>query len=351
MKAGPMLPKERISAVAKGERPDRVPFVPTIYEHAAAIGGVTPSVMARDARLIAKGQILAYELYGHDLIVVGVDIYNIEAEALGCRVRYFDDAAIPAITGPILSSGKDLAGLRLPDPERSARMPLLLDAAVRVRESLGHEVPVGMAMVGPFTLAAILRGFEELVIALVTGESWVRDLLTFTTEVCLAFGRAAAARGLGLSINESWITPPMLTPQLYTGWVFPHHQALLAGLRDAGADSVSLISGGNTTPIVDWLVKTGSTLLMADYGTDLVIYRDKAIAAGVILRGSIQARLLENGSREEIRNQALRILDICAVPGSRFVLGCGVLPYGADPARVLYLKHLAEEYAPPSDGG
>lgn len=339
-----MVPMARMSVLAKGETVDRVPFVPTIYEHAAALLRVTPSAMARDAALLAQGQIRAYELYGHDLVVVGVDIYNIEAEALGCKVRYFEDASIPAIAGPIVQDGPALARLRLPDPGSSGRMPLLLEAAGRVKGALGREVPVGVAMVGPFTLAALLRGFEELVLEMVTESPFVEDLLAFTTETCLIFGRAAIARGLGISVNESWIAPPLLSPQLYSRYVFPRHRELVAGLRAAGAGSVGLISGGNTTPIVDWLVRTGSSLLMADYGTDLASYRDRARAAGIILRGSIQARLMEDGRREEIRDQAREVLTIGAVPGSRFILGCGVLPYGADPERVLYLKELAAEH-------
>ncbi|CEP67341.1 Periplasmic binding protein-like I [Moorella glycerini] len=66
---------------------------------------------------------------------------------------------------------------------------------------------------------------------------------------------------------------------------------LIAALKAAGAASVGLISGGNTNPIVDWLVQTGSSILMADYGTDLEAYKAKSWTAGIVLRGSIQARV------------------------------------------------------------
>lgn len=340
-----MRASERMSAVAKGEAVDRVPFVPTVYEHAAALLGVTPSEMARSADLIVQGQLKAHETYGHDLVVVGVDIYNIEAEALGTPVRYGTDAGVPALAAHIVPDEASLARLALPDPERSGRMPLLMDAAARIKEALDGEVPVGAAAVGPFTLAALLRGFEDLVLDMLTGVTFVDTLLDFTEEVCFTFGRAIAARGLGLSLNESWITPPLLSPRLYAQYVFPRHKRLIARLRAGGAENVSLISGGNTTPIVDWLVQTGSSLLMADYGTDLSVYREKARLAGIMIRGSIQAHLMEDGSREEIAAQAHQVLSAGAVPGSRFILGCGVLPYGADPRRVLYLKELAATYA------
>jgi uroporphyrinogen decarboxylase len=338
-----MLALDRMAAIGRGELPDRVPFVPVIYEHAAALIGVTPSQMAKSADLIVQGQLKAYEIYRHDLVTVGIDIYNIEAEAIGCSVKYFEDDAIPAVDGHVLADKDTFSQLALPDPASSGRMPLLLDAAVRVKDKLGHEVPVTVAVIGPFTLAALLRGFEPFVFDMVMDPAFVEKLLDYSCEVCLAYGKAAIDQGLGMSLNDSWITPPLLSPKYYEQFVLPRHQKLITALKAAGARSVSLISGGNTTLIADRLVQTGSSLLMADYGTDLAVYKAKAAQAGITLRGSIQARLLENGTDQEIENQAHHVLAIGA-PGGRFVLGCGVVPLGAQPDKLLFLKKITESY-------
>jgi uroporphyrinogen decarboxylase len=81
---------EIFKCLAAGRLPDRIPFVPTVYEHAAGLLHVVPSRMATDIDLIVEGQMLAYALYRHDLVSVGVDIYNVEAEALGCLVAYHE---------------------------------------------------------------------------------------------------------------------------------------------------------------------------------------------------------------------------------------------------------------------
>lgn len=135
----------------------------------------------------------------------------------------------------------------------------------------------------------------------------------------------------------------MLSPELYQQFAFPREKRLICALREAGASSVGLISGGNTTAIVDWLVKTGSSLLMADWGCDLPFYKEKANQAGIVVRGSIQSRLLETGTCEEIVSQAKHVLTF-GTPGGRFVLGCGVLPYKAVPDKVLFLKKIAADY-------
>lgn len=339
-----MLPRERMSLVAQGKNADRVPFVPTIYEHAAALIGVTPSQMAKSKELIVHGQLDAYKRYGHDLVAVGIDIYNIEAEALGCTVQYFDNCSIPSVCTHILAKDKEgFCGLLVPDPEKDGRMPLLLEAAEEVKKEIGHEVPVSAAAIGPFTLAALLRGFEPFIMDLIRDPEYAGKLLDFATEVSAVFSEAMVKRGLGVAINDSWIAPPLLSPKLYKSFVLERHQQLIRRLKGAGAPSVGLISGGNTQPIVDYLVQTGSSLIMADYGVDLAAYKAKANAAGIILRGSIKASSLETGTEEEIIAQAREVLEIGA-PGGRFVLGCGVVPYGTDPNRILLLKQIAQEY-------
>jgi hypothetical protein len=106
---------------------------------------------------------------------------------------------------------------------------------------------------------------------------------------------------------------------LYRDFVLARHQRLIRQLKAAGAASIGLISGGNTQPIIDYLIQTGSSLVMADYGVDVAAYKAKAAAAGMILRGSIQASLLETGSEAEIIAQAREVLNAGA-PGGRFVL-------------------------------
>ncbi len=284
-----MLPIERMALLAQGKLPDRVPFVPTIYEHAAALIGVTPSEMAKSEELLVQGQLDAYRRYGHDLVAVGIDIYNIEAEALGCGIQYFANNSIPSVASHVLAKNKeDIALLAVPDPEASGRMPMLLQAASRVKRELGGEVPVSAAAVGPFTLAALLRGFEALVIDMIRDPAYADRVLDFATEVAATFGEAMVRRGLGVAINDSWIAPPLMSPKLYKAFVLDRHKYMIRRLKAAGATNVGLISGGNTLPIADYLVETGSSLLMADYGTDLAAFKAKAAAAKITLRGSIK---------------------------------------------------------------
>lgn len=335
-----MKPIERMVAVYDGRLPDRVPFVPTIYEHAAYLIGRIPSEMARDPSLIVEGQLQAFELYRHDLVAVGVDIYNVECEALGSEVVYFDGPETPGLVEPLLDDKADLQELHLPDPERSGRMPLLLEAAVRVKERLSAQVLVSGTVVGPFTMAANLRGFERLVMDAYEDPDYAHRLMGFATQVGKAFADAFVAHGLGVAINESWIAPPLMSPALYRELVVGYERELISHIKARGQRNVGLISGGDTTPLLDDLIGTGTSLLIADYNCDFRYFKERTMALGVVLRGNVDPKLVESGPMDRLQEAGRRVIDLCA-PGGRFVLGTGVIPYATPAEHLLALRELA----------
>jgi len=335
---------ERMAATAAGEKTDRVPFVPTIYEHAAFLIGVRPTDICIDVDLLVQGQLKAYNIYGHDLVVVGADIYNVEAEALGCRLKYYHDSdAIPGVVSHILRE-YELKELQKPSPHKDGRMPMMLEAVARVKDEVGAFVPVNGTVVGPYTLATILNGYEDFIAKMLYEPEQAGAILDFTSAVCFEFARAFIELGAGVSINESWIAQPVLSPRLYRQYVYGCHERLIWQLKRAGASSVGVISGGNTTAICDDLISVGSSVLMADYCCDQKLYKEKARAAGVVLRGSIDAKIVRNGSREELAFETLKLLRTCA-HGGRFLLGCGVVPYDAPVENLLAVKEVVETFS------
>lgn len=339
-----MLPMDRMERVFNGEIPDRVPFVPTIYEHAASLMGITPSELATEEDLLVKGQLMAYEHYGHDLVVLGVDVYNVEVEALGAKIKYYTNNDIPGLTQHLLEKEfEHLFDLKVPNPKIAGRMPLLLNAAKRVKESIGEEVSIGISIVGPYTLAALLRGYETFSMDLLTDHKNANILLDFSKDVGIAYASAARDLGLGIVINESWIAQPLLSPKVYRNQIFPYHCKMMEELKAIGFKRMSLISGGDTTAIVDDLVNTGSSLLMADYNTDLEYYKVKAMEREIVLRGSISSKRLEKGPVQAIQREAEEVLNKGSY-GGRFVLGCGVVSYHTPPQHLLALKEVAVNY-------
>jgi len=338
--------RERFERTSRLEPVDRPPFVPAVYEHKAALIGETPSAVARDPDLLLAALRRELALYDPDILTVGVDVYNVEAEAQGCEVRYFETGPdVPAVAAPLLRSLREARGLKPPDPERSGRMPLFVETAARLVDSIGAEVPVRGAVTGPFSLAAALAGTAELLVAALDETAAVQDLLAFCGRVGVAYGRAFLRRGAGVALFDSQASPSASSPRLFRELVLPvYRDIVVPGLRAAGARHIPLIIGGDTTPIVDDLIATGATQLLCDWGADLEVFKKRCLAAGLALRASVDARLVHGGDEAAIREAARRLLARAGRhPG--FLFGCGVIAYDTPTSHVLALREALDEFA------
>ena len=337
--------REIINLLNKGEIPPRVPLVPVIYEHAAGLIGVNTSDLARNEDLIVKGQLAAYHLYKQDLVSVGVDIYNIEAEALGCKVTYFNDSSVPSISEPIISDIEDLRKLKVPNPANDGRMPLFISATDRINEEIGKEVFVSGTVVGPFTLAAILRGFEPFMMDLITDEEFALEQLKFASEVSFRYAKAFIDIGVGVAVNESWIAPPLLSPELFESVVFEFEQKLISRIKSYGIKNVALICGGNTSSIASLLVQTGTSLLIADSNSDQAVIKKLCEQHKINLRASIDSALVQSDNYDLLEEAVKNVIEKCSANG-RFIFGCGIVSADTPVANVLKLKELVDKYNP-----
>jgi len=331
--------RERVERVYRLEQADRIPFVPAIYEHKARLIGRRPSEICRNGDLLRAALERELEVYDPDMLVVGVDVYNVEAEALGCQVRYFEDsAAVPAITRPLLEGPAELSRLRVPNPETDGRMPLYLEAAQSAEHDHGAETIIRGAVSGPYSLASELLGPEKLAMAAVEEPAFTRKLLEFAGQVTAGYGAAFLRRGAEVILFDSRAAPPLLSPRLFRELLVPvYRDRVIPELKAAGARYLPLIIGGDTTRILDALLETGATQLLCDAPADLGAFRRGCAAAGVPFRANVDARLIHRGPVEAIRAEAFRVAGQCRdYPG--FLLGCGIVAYDCPPEHVLALR-------------
>lgn len=339
-----MTRRQRVETTYALEKADRIPFVPAVYEHKARLIGRSPSEVCRDEELLHAALMAELETYGPDMLTVGIDVYNVEAEALGCRVAWFDDTNdVPAVTAPLLESPAGLGRLGLPDPESDGRMPMLLRTAGRVHREVGRDLIVRGALTGPFSMASELLGAEALLIASIEDPAFARRLVEFAAQVTVRFGAAFAARGVEPIVFDSRATPKLSSPRVFRELIAPVYRDIVSpGLKAAGARWFPLIVGGDTTAVVDDLIATGATQLLCDHNASLETFLRKTAAARVSFRANVDPRLIHSGPPSAIRQAALRILEAARDhPG--FLFGCGVVAYDCDPSHVHALRWALED--------
>jgi len=165
-----------------------VKFAPVIYEHAARLIGKTPWEVSRDKNLLAQAHAEAYRIYRHSPIVVGIDIYNLEAEAYGAVVDPPEGTGIPTIRQPLFTSAKEISELPSFDPAKDGRISDVVAAALEIKQ-LFPEADVRIPVSGPFSIASQLLGMENLLMESIMNPDEVMAALNHLIEGQEKFAR------------------------------------------------------------------------------------------------------------------------------------------------------------------
>jgi uroporphyrinogen decarboxylase len=343
MPAARLAPRQRIQNLLEGKGVDRTPFCPAVYEHKAALIGTMPSEMCRDADLFEKAIIREVEVYDPDMLVVGCDVYNVEAEAAGCQVLYPESNAVPAVRERVLQPGDSISRLRLPDPSKDGRMPLHLEVGRRVQERFGDERIVRGALSAPFSLACELAGPEDILMALLDRPGWVAELLEFTEQIGEAYGKMFVERGLGVILFDSHASPPLTYPEVYQRIIRPPTAKLIRYFHsDLGLPLVPYIMGGDTAVLLEEIIRTGTNNILCDYRADLKFFVERLKDEPILLRANISPGFLASQPIDRIQSNVRETLAV-GRRHPRFLMGTGILPYDLAPGKVLAVKETLEE--------
>jgi len=323
------------------ESKSAIPLGIAIYEHAAALIGASPWDVSRDEELMFAAYSKAYETYRYAPIVVGIDIYNLEAEALGATVERGSANAIPAIVDHPMGSLDELIGLKDFDPQ-SGRIPIVLGAAKRLA-AVFPDADVRIPVAGPFSIASNLVPLDVLLCELVADPDKALAALRRVAETQVDFCREIHRAGLDIALFESAATPPMLSPDAFVQIELPVLKDLLTRAAEILGHPLPCIIGGDTTPILEAMLSTGTGYVVCPAETDqaafMGIMRDRE---EITVRVNMDSGVMSRGRWDEIRAEIHRVLELIG-ERSKCSIGTGALPYETPPAAVLRAKeYLAE---------
>lgn len=315
---------------------------PSVYEHAAALLGRTPWEVSRDAELLFAAHAEAYRVYRHTPIMPGIDIYNLEAEAYGATVVNPGGIGIPAITRPICGATGDLLRLAPLNPRAAGRIPMAIRVAGRLAAAF-PETQVRVPVSGPFSIASNLVGFETLLSDVAGDPEGVAGALMHLVAGQLAFTEEIREQGADVAFFESAACPPLLSPALFRRVELPALKALLGGMARILGRPVPCIIGGDTTPILEAMLETGTGYVVAPCETDQAAFLAKVWdRTEVRVRVNGDPGIISRGTWEEIKADADRLLALAA-GRPNVCLGTGALPYETPPENVIRLRDYAAE--------
>ena len=221
-----MNPKERFLTIMRREEPDRVAACPWLTSaFYSNYYQIDPGEWYRDREIQLRAMLEFYgERYPDMQYFPGFRASSgstIEASALGCEI-----VTLPGQTphaNPVVHDlGTDVARLRVPDPEKDGRMPMVLEHFAWLADRLpqyGYEVTAGF-LHGPFDVALLLRGATDLMVEMMLRPQDVHPMMEIATETCIQYIRKQyeAVGGTMTQIMFSDDSGAQLSPELW--WAF-----------------------------------------------------------------------------------------------------------------------------------
>lgn len=190
-----MTPEERFRATMGLQEPDRVPVCPWLTSaFYSEYYGLSVSEWYADRDMQLKAMVEFYTRFPDMQFFPGFRASGgstVEASALGCEIVTLPGQS-PHANPVVHDLRADVPRLKVPDPERDGRMPIVLDHYRWLAEKLpehGYEITAGF-LHAPFDVALLVRGATDLLMELILDPEGVHALMEVITETCIMWANA-----------------------------------------------------------------------------------------------------------------------------------------------------------------
>lgn len=306
---------ERVMNTLQGLPADRVPVFAVLGAYGGKLTRTDLKTLYSNAQAYVAGQQAARDILGFDMILATFD-YSAIAEAFGGEVAWFENQA-PNMKRPAVQNPSAAAGLDLPDPERTARLPVILSATRQLASLYRGSVPVFAAVPGSGALPALALGLEAWMETVLFDEDNARRILERTGRFFLDWAHALCEAGVtGLVVTESVASVEISTRNLFEKVFLPHLRDLFSQIN---APLVFHHGGGRILHMLDLLPGLpGVAGVVVGSRDDLGAAR-ASLGTGLTLIGNLDNLSLPAVSAAEIRRRSLECLKTAA-PAGRYIL-------------------------------
>ncbi len=244
---------------------------------------------------------------------------TVEVEALGATVDYRTFDTIPTETHHIWNHPDELT---LPaDFFDRGRVPVVLRAIETLRRRYDAEIPIVTSIVGPWSLASKLFGFESFLVWTLEQPEWVHRIMAALTPLAIRYARAQVDAGADAVImGEAGSSGDLISARTYRDFIAPYHRELCPAIPAPTILHICGKSTGHTKYIAD----TGATAYNFDEGVDARVAHMN-LDGKVALTGYVPTvKVLLNGTPEDVYRSATE----CLNAGVHLLTpGCALAPH------------------------
>jgi len=325
-----MTGRELVLATFRHEKTPRAPWVPFTGVHVGSLKGHNATEVLTDGDKLYESIIEAHKLYAPDGMPVVFDL-QIEAEILGCELRWTDDNP-PSVSKHSLAETQELpCKCLIPTPELG-RMPLILDVMRRTKATIGDSTALYGLVTGPFTLASHLRG-SEIFMDMFDEPEYVKELVEFCGEVCMAMSEMYIEAGMDIIAVVDPIISQISTEH-FEEMIAPTFKVVFDFIRAKGAFS-SFFVCGNATRQIEAMCQTGPDGISIDDNIQLAAGKAITDKYNITIGGNIPlAGIMLFGNQQDNMKSAIGVID--SVDNHNLIVSPGCdMPYATPPENVV----------------
>ncbi len=229
---------------------------------------------------------------------------TVEVEALGAPVDYRTRDTIPTELRHIWDHPNQLY---IPDDFFDlGRVPVVLAAVSTLRRRYNDEVPIVASIVGPFSLASKLFGFENFLVWMITEPDWVHRVMAALTPLAIRYSTALVEAGADtIIVGEAGSSGDLISAKQYRDFILPYHSQLCPAIP---APTIMHICGKSTRH-TQYLADTGASAYSFDEGVDIAKARENTGGRMALIGYVPTIKVLLNGTPEDVYRSATECLN------------------------------------------
>ncbi|MDF1569201.1 MAG: uroporphyrinogen decarboxylase family protein [Spirochaetaceae bacterium] len=330
-----MTGKELILKAMNNEELPRVPWVPYTGVQIGQLTGYNATELLQDGEKLYKSLIEAEKQYSPDGMPVIFDL-QVEAEVLGCELKWADDSPPTVSAHPLASEA--VVPTKMPG-KKDGRIPMILDVMKRFRAAAPDTALYGLSC-GPFTLASHLRS-TNLFMDMYDNPEYVSALLEYCTDVFLTMADYYIEAGMDIVAPVDPLIS-QISPDAFEQFMSKPYKRLFDALRDKGVKS-SFFVCGDATKNLEVMCKVGPDCLGIDENIDLAAAKEITDRHNVVISGNIQLTVVMLlGNQRDAMKAALEKID--SIGKRNFILAPGCdMPFNTPVENVIGVAQAAQD--------
>ncbi|HHN81847.1 MAG TPA: hypothetical protein ENN11_04425 [Methanomicrobia archaeon] len=316
-------PYQRVMMTLRGEVPDMVPTAPPFQGYwALHHSGMTVGQSIAHPELAAKTQYREDRNSGFDAYECVWD-WLAPVEAAGGHVR-IEAKGNPVTIEPLLKRAEDIDSLEMPDLQSQERISSAIEAATLINELNDRSRFTYATLAMPFTLAAELRGTQNLLMDLFVNRPYAFKLLKYCTELTISFTSLLQEAGIEAYLFcDPVASGDLISTEVFEEFSLPFINDVF-GHFNRSDDKTALHICGNISDRLDIFRGLNTDAVSIDSNVDLSFVR-RMLGDRFTIIGNVSAlETLYMSSPDKVRTEARRCIEDMGGKGLVLASGCDI---------------------------